>query len=538
MRDKVKIIALCVALFAAMVSRAQDPASDSNKEQAQALIGFADDVLKSNIGLDQARELYEQAATLDPDNIYANFQTGEIYLRSRNRDRALKYLLKVYELNPNYKFNLLYMIGQAYQYGLDFKNALESYERYQEKVQNDPNYRGLDRTPRGEVDRRLFECKNGLEYIVNPTDYRIINVGSEINSEWPDYAPVLNEDETLLVFTTRRQEDNLNEDVHTDLLYFEDVFMSNKTNGKWQPAKNIGEPINHRFFDSNQAISARGDLLFLYKDDNNGDIFISDFKDGQWTEPRPIPGRINSSFGEKSVCLSADGEILIFSSDRPGGKGGLDLYYSLKSGKNDWGNPKSLGEVINTEFDDDSPFLDYDGKTLYFSSRGHKGIGQYDIFRSTYDSANAEWSEPVNLGFPINTPDDDAFFVSTKDGKRGYYASVREDGLGYTDIYMVLVPENSGDQETIAQREVDEVTEGGVGEIEVENTPQETPPPPLQDVSLLVRVIDASTGDPIENPRIGLRGIADNRVVGRQERETGIYDFRLQQSNAANSRYQ
>jgi outer membrane protein OmpA-like peptidoglycan-associated protein len=139
--------------------------------------------------------------------------------------------------------------------------------------------------------------------------------------------------------------------------------------------------------------------------------------------------------------MSADEKTLYFSSNRPGGYGGLDIYRATKDSKGAWSNVKNLGPKINTEVDDDGPFIDYDGTTLYFSSRGRKGMGGFDVFRATFDPAANEWSEPENLGYPINTPDDDVFFVASKDGKRAYYSSIREDGMGYLDIYVITIPD-------------------------------------------------------------------------------------------------
>ncbi len=131
----------------------------------------------------------------------------------------------------------------------------------------------------------------------------------------------------------------------------------------------------------------------------------------------------------------------IFSSNRPGGFGGYDLYKATKDTKGDWSNIKNLGPSINTDLDDDGPFIAYDGVTLYFSSKGHKGMGGFDVFKAVFDPKTNKWSDPENMGYPINTPDDDIYFVSSKDGKRQYYSSVREDGMGYTDIYMVTEPD-------------------------------------------------------------------------------------------------
>jgi Tol biopolymer transport system component len=197
--------------------------------------------------------------------------------------------------------------------------------------------------------------------------------------------------------------------------------------------------LNTKFFDSSLAFSPDGTTLFVYKDDGGGDIYFSERnKDGTWSSLEALPGVINSSYRESSISITKDGELLYFASERPGGFGGSDIYVCTKDSRGEWSRVKNLGSAINTEYDEDGPFIDYDGKALYFSSRGRKGMGGFDIFKSNLlDKEKNECSDPENMGYPINSPDDDVFFSGTKDGKRWYYSSVRGDGLGYSDIYKI-----------------------------------------------------------------------------------------------------
>jgi outer membrane protein OmpA-like peptidoglycan-associated protein/tetratricopeptide (TPR) repeat protein len=410
-----------------------------NKKAAQSLVDMADEILRYTKAIDQAREYYANAAQLDPENIRANFLAGKYHLETVNKDHATEYFLNVYKIDPNYRFDIYYLIGRGYHFGLDFEKALEYYDKYKKKLVNNKSYRGPDRISQTEVERRIIECYNGIEIVSRPTEYSIENVGSRINSEWPDYAPVINEDETVMIFTSRRQEDNTNENVYKDNLYYEDIYISKKKDGKWGSAKNIGKYINTPYHDSNLALSADGKTLYIYKDDGLGDIYFSDEQpDGTWSKPEPFSSKVNSqNYSEKSFTITKDRKVLFFSSNRPGGYGGYDIYMCVKDSKGEWGRTYNLGPIINTPYDEDGAFLDYDGKTLYFSSKGHKGYGGFDIFKSVYDSLTQQWTIPENLGYPINTPDDEVHFVSTKDGKRGYFASVREEGHGFTDIYMV-----------------------------------------------------------------------------------------------------
>ncbi|MCK5704874.1 MAG: PD40 domain-containing protein, partial [Cyclobacteriaceae bacterium] len=351
---------------------------DENKEAAQQIVEIANEAYFNLRVILIANEQYAQAAEMDPDNIEANYMAGRTFLETNSKASASKYLLRVYEINPNYKYNILYLIGQGFQYGLEFEKAMDYYNQYLEKVIQSPRRNGEDFTSQQEVQRRIYECRNGIEFVNAPRDYTIENAGPAINSEWDDFAPVVTADEAFMAFTTRRQDGNTNMDVFDDMLYYEDVFYSARSGDKWTPAQNIGPPINIIYHSSNLAISADGTQLYLYKSQNGGDIFLSEKNSsGTWSEPEPLNENINSTFSENSVSISPDGNTLYFSSDRPvtADKTDLDIYYSKKDRKGKWGVAKNIGPVINTEFDEDGPFIDYDGKTLYFSSKGHKGMG-------------------------------------------------------------------------------------------------------------------------------------------------------------------
>lgn len=500
-------------------------------QAAEMFYEVAQEIAKATKAVVDARDQFEAAANLDPQHIQANYMTGKLYLETINKERASKYLERVYKQDPNFRYDLLYLIGRGYQYGFKFEEALQYYNKYKEKTLSDVNYRGKDKIQLREVERRIAECQNGLEYHKNPKHYSIVNVSEKINTRWPDYGPVLNADETMMIFTSRRQEDNLNENVDEDNFFFEDIFISEKdANGSWGPARNIGEPVNDGYHNSTLALSADGKTLFVYRDDNGGDIFYSNLeKNGTWTYPQPLSEYINSSFAEKSVSMSPDGQLLFFSSNRPGGLGGIDIYMSRKDGNGKWSRSVNLGPVINTEFDEEGPFIDYDGKTLYFSTKGRKGMGGYDIFKSVYDSTANEWSEPVNLGYPINTPDNDVFFVSTKDGERGYYASVRDDGQGYTDIYMVnFLPEEEPllAQKEEAKKPEEPKKEESKKEEPVKEEKVETPKKAvvLQPVILTIKITDNQTDEPL-TANVNLRKLSNNQVAGKENMGAGIYVF-------------
>ncbi len=504
-------------------------AQDNNKQVAEEFVEIGDEIYYVQKAPEQAKEMYIQAAQLDPNNIKANFMAGKTIVETVNKGEATPYFQQVYQLDADYRFDLLYSIARAYQYGLQFEDAIEYYNRYLEKLDQEKDYRGEDKIPANQVKRRVYECENGLEFVANARNFIIKNIGSSINSNGLDYAPVINADETMMIFTSRRKENNLNENVYDDNFAYEDIFISYKENGKWGSAKNIDEPVNTLYFESNLALSADGKQLYVYRDENNGDIYVSDQRsDGSWSEPEPVSDNINSSYSENSVTVSPDGQTLYFSSDRPGGFGGLDLYKCEKDRRDEWGKVTNLGETVNTPYDEDGVFIDFDGKTLYFSSRGRKGMGGYDIFKSVYKAEDDNWNDPVNLGYPINTPDDDIYFVSTKDGKRGYFSTIRNDGVGYLDIYMVEIPDqteelaNKLDKKSQKQpNEESELADRNIGQVDQQKSNS------LQPVQLLLKVEDGANQQALD-AQVSLKGGDKNETLTPQKVADGIYRFDIQ----------
>nr|PZN57380.1 MAG: hypothetical protein DIU61_02265 [Bacteroidota bacterium] len=516
-------LTLFFAFFSTSFAQEQDP------EQARQYVEVAEGMIEGSMAYDDVREIMVRAADLDTTFLRANFEAGELHMRTIGKDLAVKYFLRVYRQDPNYRFDIEYWIGRSYQMGLNFDKAIEFYNLYKQRLASKPNYQGRDKVDLAAVERAIYECQNGKEFVANPGNYSIVNIGREINSEYEDYAPVLNGDETEIIFTSRRREDNLNENVYEDNKPYEDIFISRKVGDTWERARNIGPVVNTPYHNSNLALSKDGNTLFIYNDDNGGDIYYSERDaSGNWGPPVPLPGIINSSFNEKSISISSDERTLYFASDRPGGFGGIDIYRATLDSKGQWTNVRNLGPKINTEYDEEGPFIDQDNVTLYFSSKGHKGMGGHDIFKSVFDPETNEWSDPENLGYPINTPDDDVYFVASADGKRAYYSSVREDGMGYTDIYMIIIPEGLKDTEPIVAA-ADTTTKEPikpVTEEPVQRDPVTVPDKPAATVPLhyVVAVVDAETQSPL-NARVRLQGLRDNVIVPSKNAGDGVTDF-------------
>ncbi len=264
----------------------------------------------------------------------------------------------------------------------------------------------------------------------------ITNAGETVNTPFDEYAPVLSADGLMMIFTSRRPV--LKEDIASKIQGNENVYVSyyDDYTWKWSAAKMLGETINQPGKNNSAiALSNDGQRMLLYRGDPDGNIYESDLKGEEWLEPVELPKPINSKKHESSASISPDGRTIYFVSNRKGGQGGLDIWLCRQDTKGAWGEAENLGDSINTAQDEEGVFIHPDGKTLYFSSKGHNSIGGYDIFKSVFE--NNKWSTPVIVADSINTPGDDLFFSLTADGKTGYYSSVRGGGLGGKDIYEI-----------------------------------------------------------------------------------------------------
>ncbi|SFB70862.1 WD40-like Beta Propeller Repeat [Flexibacter flexilis DSM 6793] len=434
---------LSLSLFGAVYAQ-----NDKIKE-AEDLILDGEEIFKFGAKR-QALDMYKSAATLNPNSLKANYMTGICYLQTLNKNLALTYLLKAYELNPKYVSELslgselypdqIFLIARAYHYGENFDKAIEYYELFRQNLETN-QISAVARAEKKEamrsIERKIEECKVGKEMIKHVANVSITSI-AELNSEFPDYSPTINAAEDMMVFTSKRQF-GMSPLVDNDLYFYEDIYVSYKKDGVWGTPELI-PGINTVFNESNVGLSPDGKTMFLYKDDNNGDIFITKRQnDGSWSRPQSISENINTSdYKESSASISPDGKFLYFVSNREGGFGGSDIYVSRALSNGKWGSPQNLGNIINSPFDEESPVVSFDSKHLYFSSRGHHGMGGSDIYKADFDPEKAEWINPTNLGYPINTADDDGYYIQSSDSVRAYYASVRErGGQGDLDIFVI-----------------------------------------------------------------------------------------------------
>ena len=404
-------------------------------ELKQALLDIEDGdyfYSKGRSSINVALEFYIRANDFNPNNARLNLKIAKCYLRARPEKLALVFLAKYKELKPRVSVNYYLTLGQAYQRNLMFDDAIKTYNKFKSLLTPEQARKYRDR-----LNRYIRECELGKEMVANPVRVFIDNLGSAVNSEYADYWPVINVDESRLYFTSRRPESMGELIDETDEQYYEDIFFSDFRNEYWEPAENIGEPVNIEGHDAIVGRSPDGQILLIYRNQggNGGDIYFSKLQGKQWSKPKAFPKPINSTFHESSASFSYDGRRIYFVSNRPGGYGGKDIYYCELDAKNNWGEAINIGNTVNSRKDEIGVYLHADGITLYFSSNGHIGMGNFDVYKTILE--NNRWSVPINLGYPINTYDPDAFFTIAANGRHAYYSTVREGGMGGQDIYLI-----------------------------------------------------------------------------------------------------
>lgn len=375
----------------------------------------------------EALPKYMSLLQIYPDNYNLYYRIGECYLHmTGEKDKAIPYLESAADnINLNYRkgrlrekgapYEALYSLANAYRIAADFDRALETYDLFLKGFDTEKYDTALVRF-------QIETCHNAREMIRNPVFVITENLGNPINGPFHDFNPVLSVDEKTLVFTRSLQ-------------FYDAIFWSRKIEGEWSEPVNLTPElgIDRDYYSS--SLSADGKTLLMYRiDDYDGNIYLSQRQGESWGKVEKLNSNINTKFWESHATLNSDGSKLYFSSNRRESLGGLDIFVSERDSSGGWGAAINLGSVINTPYDEDTPFLANNDSTLFFSSRGHHNMGGYDIFRSDLNK-NGRWSKPVNLGYPINTTDDDLFFIPVGKGNRGYFARHTHEGHGMTDIF-------------------------------------------------------------------------------------------------------
>ncbi|PCI93637.1 MAG: hypothetical protein COB15_16035 [Flavobacteriales bacterium] len=382
-----------------------------------------------------ALPLYRLLMDQKPDRLAYKMRAGICYLHlNQNPEKAIEYIKNVYDIDPDI-INIHYYLGRSYALNYEFKLALEQYDYALTNKNTEPSFIK-------DIPHLKEQCNNAIGLVKDSLSVEIINLGGPINTSANEYSPIINEEESVLIFTYRGEKSvggrlNKYNKPKKNGSFNEDIYISNFNNNLWEEPTSISDSINSVLNEGGISISADGNKLFLYKDTKaaSGDIYESIKEESEWSEPKRLG--INSKYWEGHATVSTDGEKIIFSSNRPGGIGGKDLYSATLKKDGSWGNIKNLGSTINTIYDEDSPFLHADGEMFNFSSKGHSSMGGYDVFESKVIGDSA-YSSPVNMGYPINTTSNDIFYRVLAN-ENVYYSSARKGGYGQNDIYFINV---------------------------------------------------------------------------------------------------
>ncbi len=371
-----------------------------------------------------------------PDNANFNFKAGECYLKipgkennaipffekaSKNTVEKNKYKRKSFE-ETNAPLHAYFYLGNAYRINNELDKALEAYNTFINSPYYYNNYNQVI------VENEIKSCERAKIIQDCPTIFEERLLNKNINTEAIESNPVVSGDEKSLVFIRK-------------LKFYNAVFYSLMKDSGWTEPVNINPQIISDGDLYPTSLSYNGDVLYLVKrSNNNADIYVSYLIDYKWTEAKKLSNKINSSFNETHASVSEDGKVLYFTSDRSRGEGGLDIYVSKKNEDDQWSKPKNLGKIINTKFDEDTPFITGNGERLFFSSQGHYNMGGFDIFYS--DKNYRKWTVPVNIGYPINNTGDNLFFVPVSKGEIAYISKFNDKTTNNREIYRLEILTN------------------------------------------------------------------------------------------------
>lgn len=377
----------------------------------------------------------------DSNNSVYQYNTAICILNCNvDKQKSINLLEKVVK-QSKFDQNAFYFLGRAYQLNNKFDEAISAFEKYESSVKKDLNY-----IP---AKRQMEMCDNAKELMAKPLNVKIENLGGEINSNSPDYNPYISEDENFMIFSSKRA-GNLGNLIDIEGYNTSDIFSS-ENNGSWTKPKRLPPVINSPLSDDCSGLTADGITMSIRYDNNKmlGDIMFSELKGKSFLRPMNASAVINTNFEESAACLSPDKQTMYFSSNREGGIGGKDLYYSKRLPSGDWSQAVNMGSSINTEYDEDFPYVAPDGESIYFCSTGHNSMGGFDIFSTKLDKETITFSDAINIGYPINTPEDEKTISFTKSGRFAYFSAFRKDGFGDKDIYKIIFNDIEASQTAI-----------------------------------------------------------------------------------------
>lgn len=411
---------LCLILFISAVSLSGQSRSDLR----EMFVSAEGDLLFEDYA--EALPKYLSLLQFYPENYNLYFRIGQCYLNTPGeKDKAIPWLeTAVQNINPGYRggkfretgapYDALYFLANAYRIGARFEEALETYELFLREVDSEKYDIELVRF-------QMQTCHNAQQMMRKPVLVIDRNLEGPVNGRFSEFNPVISADENTLLFTRQLQ-------------FYDAVFWTVRRDGVWSEPVNLTPQlgVDEDYYTS--SLSHDGRTLLLYRTDTfDGNIYQSIFDGNSWSGVTKLNNNINTKYWESHATMSRDGRRIYFTSNRRESIGGLDIFMSERDSTGDWGPAVNLGPEINTVYNEETPFLANNDRTLFFSSRGHYNIGGYDIFRSDL-GPDGRWSTPVNIGYPVNTTDDDLFFMPVGKGDRGYYSRFDDAGQGRMDI--------------------------------------------------------------------------------------------------------
>jgi tetratricopeptide (TPR) repeat protein len=381
---------------------------------------------------EEAVALYLQVYNSFPNNSNLCYRIGVCYLNIPGyKTQAIQYLEKASQNTKRHyseesiienkaPWDAVFYLGNAYFIANQLDKARSEYLKFKELIKNEKSWNLTY------YDHQVSTLKNSEILQKYPVNFLRSNLGDQINNRFMNFNPIISGDENTIAFTTKQK-------------FYQAIYVTRKVNDKWSTPINITLDLQVDGNCSTLSLSNDGTELYLFKDDSHdGNIYVTHFLDDRWSPMKKLNENINTKYYETYACISNDGKKLYFTSNRKGGYGDQDIYVSEREGGDIWGPAKNLGPTINSFMNEASPSITTDGNTLFFSSEGHNNLGGYDIFYSQIKS-DGSWSDPINLGYPINTTDDDIFFTPVGDGSKGLLALFDKEGFGEQDIYQLDV---------------------------------------------------------------------------------------------------
>jgi len=387
---------------------------------------------------DMALGKFLEAIAAGEKDPMVHYKTGVCYLKSEETDnqiKAISYFEFALANGKGMPPSLYYDLGSIYLKDENIQKALENFNKFRDASNK------ADKKAMAMADEAIQTCHHAVALMSVPRDFTVHHFNSIINSKYTEYNPVLSADESVMAFTALRPNTGK---TRTGDKFIEEIYITYNNSGEWTEPKVV--PIAHDYNVGTAGIAADGQkmLIFMGGSTDPGSLFQISKSGETWSRPSLITPTINTpKFLESTASITPDGKIIYFASDRGNGQGGLDIYKTTMLSNGSWGPPVNLGPEINTKANEDAPFIHPDQKTLFFTSDGHNSMGGRDIFVTRL--VGAKWSNPENMGYPVNTTVNDNYFTLLADGTRGYFSSDRKGGMGGQDIYYIDMPAESAD---------------------------------------------------------------------------------------------